>query len=148
MLSSIAILPVPQLAGSPWAKRAFTSNWNDLALKHPVRLSDADPQVAATLIILRQAQACPLLWCTAACACSASAIQGRLLETCPLHPSEKPLWEKVFGFAAYQWRSLYRHLLFFQWKLLWKKKTLILLSLSHGPVFINWEFWWKIFNQP
>lgn len=146
MLFSIAILRVSQLAGSPWAKRAFTSNWNDLALKHPVGLSDADRQVAATLIILRQAQGCPLLWCTTACACSASAIQGRLLETCPLHPSEKPLRGKVGLLLTNGDRST--GVCFSLNENFCGKRKHLFYCLSRGPVFINWEFWWKIFNQP
>jgi len=57
-----------------------------------------DPQVAATLFFLSQAQGCLLVGCTAACSSSAITIEGRVLQICPPpSPRKAPVRESVLG---------------------------------------------------
>lgn len=127
MLSVILISHVSsQLAKSSLTKqnktsdsRPFSSKQKSLPLKHPMGLLATDP-----LTFLSQAQGCLLLWWSCLFLfCYYNSREGAVNLPQPPSPG-KPLQGKVFGVATHQWKLFYRHLLFFQWKLLWKKPHL------------------------
>lgn len=157
MLSSIAILPVFRLARSSWTKKKVRFQGNQLQTKWsgpktPCETPGCWPSgsYCSHLLWPGTGMPPPLVHCSLFLFCYNYRREGAGNLPPPPHPPPSP-WkaparESIWVCYSPMEMAL-QAFVFLAIKSSVEKKALILVSLSHGPVFINWEFWWKIFNQ-